>query len=445
MTEPNIEEAVGFLQVLRPDGPWLLVAIKPDGAAIGQTCTTEREVKDFISAHDGRRNIYFSVCPTRRVINKKASKEDIAASDFVWTEIDPELPETEQPDDSFRARAAAEISKQKQQALARLRAFTPLPTLITDSGNGLQAFWRLLQRHDITNPESIAAIECRNKWLLQQLGGDPSAWNIDRILRLPGTTNLPSAKKRKQGKVEITTKLIELNEDAYPLEAFTIATETTSKEKTTADAKPLDATEAIEPSDLRLSALEKKWIKLGHEGDGITLKYGGDRSRALFAFVCECLRAGIDQAVIVSCVMHWTIGAHVRDQSNVKRALDRLLRRAIEFVEDSKLFEMNEQHCVLPIGGKTRVATWGDDPEFRGYRTITRFSSVGDFKALHDKYRHEYQDSGGETQSAKLGAWWVGHPHRRQYDGGMRFVPTCDDEVIGQNPEPVAWIQRPCP
>jgi len=50
---------------------------------------------------------------------------------------------------------------------------------------------------------------------------------------------------------------------------------------------------------------------------------------------------------------------------------------------------MNEKHCVLPIGGKTRVATWGDDPNFPGRETITMFSSIGDFRALHDKYRYE--------------------------------------------------------
>ena len=32
--------------------------------------------------------------------------------------------------------------------------------------------------------------------------------------------------------------------------------------------------------------------------------------------------------------------------------------------ELARLFKDERQHAVLPIGGKTRVATWGEDPEF---------------------------------------------------------------------------------
>ena len=29
-----------------------------------------------------------------------------------------------------------------------------------------------------------------------------------------------------------------------------------------------------------------------------------------------------------------------------------------------------------------------------------------------------------------LGSWWIGHPHRRQYDNGMRFMPESDEDVV---------------
>ncbi len=90
---------------------------------------------------------------------------------------------------------------------------------------------------------------------------------------------------------------------------------------------------------------------------------------------------------------------------------------------------MNEKHCVLPISGKTRVATWGEDPEFPGHRTIIRFATFSDFKALQDKYRHTIQVE-GEEKEVPLGSWWIGHPHRRQYDGGMRFMPERDEDVV---------------
>jgi hypothetical protein len=193
------------------------------------------------------------------------------------------------------------------------------------------------------------------------------------------------------------------------------------------------ATEDIAPDDPRLAKLDSRWIALGFEGKGIE-KYDGHRSRAVLAFACECVRAGIANEVIASCLMHWIIGEHIREQSNVNRALNRALERAQLFVKDSKLFEMNEQHSVLPIGGKTRVATWGDDPDFPGRQTIVRFSTFADFTSLQDKYRHTYQgkDKDGTPQTVTMGqgTWWIRQSGRRQYDGGMRFMPQRDEDVV---------------
>ena len=95
--------------------------------------------------------------------------------------------------------------------------------------------------------------------------------------------------------------------------------------------------------------------------------------------------------------------------------------------EGSQLLkQMNAQHAVLPIGGKTRVATWGEDPEFPGYRSIIRFASFADFRALHDKYRLKYQPKG---KSIGMGTWWLAQPGRRQYDDGLRFMPERDEPV----------------
>src|SRR5262249_2486291 len=43
---------------------------------------------------------------------------------------------------------------------------------------------------------------------------------IDRILRLPDTTNLPNAKKRKAGRTECQAKLLWFNDTSYALDAF---------------------------------------------------------------------------------------------------------------------------------------------------------------------------------------------------------------------------------
>jgi hypothetical protein len=163
----------------------------------------------------------------------------------------------------------------------------------------------------------------------------------------------------------------------------------------TNDAAGSFTIERIEADDPRLANLGADWIKIGIEGAGPK----GVRSEPVFGFVCECVRQGIDDNVIASILMYWKIGEHIRDQSNVERALGRIIRHAHEKIKDSKLFAMNEKHCVLPIGGKTRVATWDNDPEFPGHRTIAMFSSLSDFKALKDKYRHSYQKMDAAVRS----------------------------------------------
>jgi hypothetical protein len=91
---------------------------------------------------------------------------------------------------------------------------------------------------------------------------------------------------------------------------------------------------------------------------------------------------------------------------------------------------MNQRHSVLPVGGKARVATWGDDPDFPDVKRIVMVSSFNDFKALHDRYRHTYLVN-GEPKTVKVGSWWIANPNRRQHDGGMRFMPDRDDDVVG--------------
>ena len=411
--------AVDFLKQLRPDGPWVLTAIVPDGAITTKTLTTTDAVDRFLAQHDNKRNIYYALNPTKGALTKKASKTDIAAAEYTHADLDP--CEDETPD----------AAKQRYQT--QLANFEPSPTVVVDSGNGIQALWRL---DPPLGPEHFEQIEACSLALTLALGGTAGTQNVDRILRLPGTTNLPNKKKLNAGRVSCPTRLLHFNRAAYPLDRFDI--EADDIEAATLpddiDAPPVsprdtDEFENIAPDDPRLAGLSAKWIELGRDGTGIAENYNGDRSRAVMAFATECFRVGIDETIIASLLMRWRIGEHIRDQSNVARALNRTIDKARQFVENSKLFEMNEKHAVLPIGGKTRVATWGEDPEFPGHQTIVRFATFFDFRSLQDRYRHIIQVE-GEAEEVPLGSWWIGHPHRRQYDNGMRFMPQSDEDVV---------------
>ncbi len=67
-------DAVAFLKKLRPDGPWLLTAIVPDGSTTTITARTAAEVETFIRKYDGTQNLYYSVNPTRTPMHKKARR-----------------------------------------------------------------------------------------------------------------------------------------------------------------------------------------------------------------------------------------------------------------------------------------------------------------------------------------------------------------------------------
>jgi hypothetical protein len=115
--------------------------------------------------------------------------------------------------------------------------FEPKPSVVVDSGNGIQILFRLDHAIDlakyplatddkgklILGPEAgaiVADAEARSAELMRRLGTKPGTQNIDRILRLPGTINIPNAKKLRNGRVPCPTKLLEFNGASYPLDAF---------------------------------------------------------------------------------------------------------------------------------------------------------------------------------------------------------------------------------
>jgi hypothetical protein len=205
-TKPN-QDAVGnvaadFLEQLRPGGPWVLTAIIPDGITTTITAKNADAVRKFVRKYNGERNLYYSVNPTRTAMTKKAAKKDIAAIEYLLADLDPEDNET--PADA------------KARYLAALDQHKPASTAIIDSGNGIQVLWRLNESIPLDDNSAgvIVDVEARVKTLIEKMGGKAGTQNIDRILRIPSTTNLPNAKKIRDGRVVCETELLIFNNDA---------------------------------------------------------------------------------------------------------------------------------------------------------------------------------------------------------------------------------------
>jgi predicted P-loop ATPase len=219
--------ATEFLMLLRPDGPWQLTAINPNikGDIVTRTIKTTDAACDFIRSHNGTRNIYFAVNPVR-IENIKASKTDVIAIEFVLGDLDPR--EDESPDAA------------KHRYLAALEPFRPSPTFVIDSGNGVQPLWRL--DRPIALPKTVKSVdtqgkpsfvlapeartviddvEARVKAVMERLGSVAGTQNIDRILRLPWTMNLPNEVKRKKGRSACQSRLLSSRATISKLEDFT--------------------------------------------------------------------------------------------------------------------------------------------------------------------------------------------------------------------------------
>jgi hypothetical protein len=169
--------------------------------------------------------------------------------------------------------------------------------------------------------------------------------------------------------------------------------------------------------------------------DDYSADYGGDHNRAEFALVCEAIRVGIDDGAIARLLMDTRrkFGTHTREKPSYR--LSRIINRGHEFAIDPDLAEMNSKFFVAPIGDATRVVSMKDDPLFPGRKIVGRAQSFAAFTDLHSNKRKQWEalDKDGVSKVTKipLGAWWLRHERRRQYDGGMAFMPQHDQDDVG--------------
>ena len=390
----NTDDAVTFLELLRPGGPWTLSAIVPDGMIHTITVWKTDEVAAFVAKHNGKRNLYYSVNPTRIVLTKKASKVDIAAIEYLPGDLDP------QPDETTEAA--------KARYLAALEGHEPKPAAIIDSGNGINILLKLAQRIELPPPvvfvnkqtgatrdgyekEALALIadaESRAKALMEKLGSVAGTQNIDRILRLPGTINLPNAKKLREGRVPCPARLIEFSGAVCKPEDFPAPLP--PKPKTTATSSAaIDNEDDITLDWVKVYAHDG-WLKsikdlppkfnakartiIEHKGtlDDLNRKLAQAKPYASWSEVSFALAAmfkidgrlsheEIAAALMCDLECNYHITKMDTDQSTQERAVERLLRRAgvrptvedgLPLIRYGALSEMADQAATALIAAK---------------------------------------------------------------------------------------------
>lgn len=426
----NNDESVEFLRRLYPEGPWVLTSVQLDRKGI-ETRTfrpdTEAAMRDWLTRYGGVRNIYFSLNPPLRDMNKKADREEIKCVAYLHVDVDPRAGE-DIPAEQERIRALFE---------ERLPKGVPAPTAVIFSGGGYQGLWALTDPIPIDGNLEKAEDAKRYNQQLELLFGGDNCHNIDRILRLPGTVNLPDAKKIKKGRTPALAHcefFADVGNREYDLSLFTPAPMVqmrsdigfsgggqqvnikTGNIERIQDVSELDAWNV--PDRVKVIIVQGKHPEEPKQGDN-------SRSAWVFDCVCQLVRCEVPDDVIFSILTDPDFGISesvLEMKSNAEKYAIRQIERAKEEAIDPVLREFNERYAVIGNwGGKCRIVEDQYDEALKRPRLTKQ--SFEDFRNRHmNRYVVVGQDKDGKDVKAPAGKWWLAHPGRRQYERVI-FLP----------------------
>ena len=183
-----------------------LVAIHPSTGAIAARSFPRGDgnaLGEWIAGYQQNgRNVYFQPNETRPDCTRKPGKADMVAAVCRFADVDPD-------DTHF---SWAEERDRLHRLADALGASELPPTVIIDSGNGMQPIW-VVAREPLT-PEVTARVEAETAALERTLGAG-GTHNVDRLLRLPGTVNFPNKVKLEKGRGVTRSRLIFAGANVY--------------------------------------------------------------------------------------------------------------------------------------------------------------------------------------------------------------------------------------
>jgi hypothetical protein len=308
---PDTQTAVKWLKAWHgPSGPWLVVEIDPsveNPLVPARRFTEEQPLQEYLDDRNGIVNLYFVPNIIEGAPRTTPTKDQIKAIWAIYVDLD--LPKS--------GPFSLPTEENFTRLLSRLKLLEPPPTAIIFSGGGYQAFWRFagpLIAHEDNNLERI---EASGKAIARDLGSD-AVQNINRLMRLPGTINLPSSAKLARGRVPALAAIVETNWDrtwsyeSDPVPHLPEGAHTADDEK-------------VHPSVGSLPVKLQKAIKTGDASD-----YNDDRSRLVFAVVTALIRRGWPDGDIIPILIDPSCGiaAHCLSQPNPTAVARRQVERA---------------------------------------------------------------------------------------------------------------------
>ncbi|MEY9234081.1 hypothetical protein ABIF68_002528 [Bradyrhizobium japonicum] len=270
--------AANALVAIRDAGLLKVAAISPDGGAprvrVFALPGEKQKLEVWVAENNGKANLYFEANIPRSRAQTKSKKDDIASIVYLHADLDRAAGESA---DDARARHLVALKSGK----------VPLPSYVWSSGNGLAALWKLE-----TPAVSIGEAEAAGAGVAKALGGDHTQ-NVDRLLRIPHTTNLPNRKKREKGfKPVRASGFLMKTSGSYSLAALLRQSIAPIK----AAAERVGAAETVDDLNvLNLDYGTKKIVQTGSSDNTL----GQDRSRSVYAAIRGMIRCGVAHEKIV--------------------------------------------------------------------------------------------------------------------------------------------------
>lgn len=426
-------------------------------AAGGAPCVSKTFAVDdasaivsYIRKHNAeQKNIYW--LPNFTKVSKKPAKTDMVAALFAWADCDPDIRR-------FGSYAAA----REHLTGAHAETLKPLASLLIDSGNGLQAFFRLSE--PLSLAQGFSDYEGVNEAVGAAFEG-PSTFNVDRIMRFPGTVNWPTASKLAKGYPGAPgfARIVSISERVYTLDELRTLALAHGGARTASCASLVTLGEAASVDDLdeaindaRLAAREAAnemparaaravrgpdgevdWaatfqddlsadakLRARVEGntDGLNDKSGSGRDIAIYGMLVS---RGYPHEAIVE-VMHPLSGGSdpTRGDANPdSRYWERLRKNTRAMPKaytdaDAMLEEMNRKHAYVLVGSSGAV--------LKELHSTFDLIKVDAFKGFYANRMVEVEgkDKQGNpcTKWSPLAEVWMKWDRRRQYDG-VEFAP----------------------
>lgn len=409
----NLDSVLSFLDKWYGEAPRMLCSIVPD-AALDFKCLwpqQQAETRDWLRRASAKGcNLYYSINQPGWALDKKAEKKDIRTVRALHVDIDPDKKSDETPEDC------------KARALKMLAAYDPPPSVLIDSGNGIQALWLLEEPITLDGTEDgWRRVEAYNLALSKAFDAD-HCWNIDRIFRLPGTINVPNAKKKAKGRIERPALLLESTWEKYPLTRFAPAPELqeagSSSTRRGAVEIPGNLKRFASTDDLpvKLDDYTVMLIVNGRDTEN-PMRYPS-RSEVLWRVMCDMVRAGADDETIASVILDpdFRISESVLENSRPENYAAHQISKAREEAIHPFLREVNDRHFVVESDRAGRCVVAEEDWDDVMNRWHIKYQS---FDAFRNRYMRRYveigRDKNGNVETMALGKWWLMNTAARQY------------------------------